>query len=206
MLVTEKLHLNLEQITEQDQVLTLTGMTWKEFESLISEELSYRISYRDGEITIVSPGRKHENIKQLSGDLIIAFCDMAEIDYYHFGSTTLKNPPLVGKEPDNSYAIGANSDLPNIAIEVNHSSGSIQALTIYLELGVKEVWLWNKRDELSLYVLQGDRYTQQDKSSVLPALSADIIEKYVGLMRDGNPRIIKKQFLKELFEGHGDRR
>ncbi len=38
MLVTEKLHLNLNKIANQDQVLILTGTTWEDFEELTSEE------------------------------------------------------------------------------------------------------------------------------------------------------------------------
>ncbi len=199
MLVTEKLHLNPVKLANQDQVLILTGMTWEDFEQLTNEEyLGYRASYKDGEIIIVSPGRNHENTKGLTGDLIIAYCDLAEIDYYHFGSTTLKNIPKSGKEPDNSYAIGTDKDLPDIAIEVNYSSGGIQALAIYLELGVKEVWMWDKNDQLSFYVLEGNQYIQQDRSSILPPLTSEIIEKYVKLMKNDNPRTVKKQFLKEF--------
>ncbi len=199
MLVTEKLHLNPVKLANQDQVLILTGMTWEDFEQLTNEEyLGYRASYKDGEIIIVSPGRNHENTKGLTGDLIIAYCDLAEIDYYHFGSTTLKNIPKSGKEPDNSYAIGTDKDLPDIAIEVNYSSGGIQALAIYLELGVKEVWMWDKNDKLSFYVLEGNQYIQQDRSSILPPLTSEIIEKYVKLMKNDNPRTVKKQFLKEF--------
>ncbi len=199
MLVTEKLHLNPVKLANQDQVLILTGMTWEDFEQLTDEEyLGYRASYKDGEIIIVSPGRNHENTKGLTGDLIIAYCDLAEIDYYHFGSTTLKNIPKSGKEPDNSYAIGTDKDLPDIAIEVNYSSGGIQALAIYLELGVKEVWMWDKNDKLSFYVLEGNQYIQQDRSSILPPLTSEIIEKYVKLMKNDNPRTVKKQFLKEF--------
>ncbi len=199
MLVTEKLHLNPVKLANQDQVLILTGMTWEDFEQLTNEEyLGYRASYKDGEIIIVSPGRNHENTKGLTGDLIIAYCDLAEIDYYHFGSTTLKNIPKSGKEPDNSYAIGTDKDLPDIAIEVNYSSGGIQALAIYLELGVKEVWMWDKNDKLFFYVLEGNQYIQQDRSSILPPLTSEIIEKYVKLMKNDNPRTVKKQFLKEF--------
>ena len=195
MLTIEKLPLK----TGEDQVLILTGMTWKDFEQLTGEEYSgYRVSYKDGEIIIVSPGRNHENTKELAGILIVAFCDLAEIDYYCYGSTTLKNPPLVGKEPDTSYAIGTEKDSPDIAIEVNYSSGGTGSLEIYKDLGVKEVWMWDKHDVLTFYVLKDKQYVQQNKSSILPALRSEIIEKYVKLMKNDNPRVIKKQFLKEF--------
>lgn len=182
-----------------DQIAILTDATWEDFEKLTGEDyLGYLASYRDEEIIIVSPGRNHENTKGLTGDLIIAFCDAVEIDYYHFGSTTLKNTPQVGKEPDDSYAIGTDKDFPDLAIEVNYSSGGIQALAIYLELGVKEVWMWDKNDKLSFYVLEGNQYVKKEQSFVLPSLTSGIIEKYVKLMKSDNPRTAKKQFLTDI--------
>ncbi len=55
-----------DNLTRQDQTLILSGMTWDDFEQLTSEEYSgYRISYFDGEIIIVSPGRNHERIAEI---------------------------------------------------------------------------------------------------------------------------------------------
>lgn len=200
MLTIEKLLLSQIKSTN-DQVLILTGMTWSDFEQLTNEEyLGYRTSYKDGEIIIVSPGRNHENTKGLTGDLIIAFCDAVAIDYYHFGSTTLKNIPEAGKEPDDSYAIGTDKDLPDIAIEVNYSSGNINSLEIYLALGIKEVWLWDKNDKLSFYILESNKYIQKARSSILLSLESATVEKFVKLMKQNNPRVIKQQFIKKIKE------
>ena len=55
-----------DRLTLQDQTLILSGMTWDDFEQLISEKYSgYRISYFDGEIIIVSPGRNHKRIAEI---------------------------------------------------------------------------------------------------------------------------------------------
>lgn len=195
MLATEKIQLGIHQ----DRLEIITGGTWEDFEQLISEEyLGYRVSYIEGEITLVSPGRKHENTKELTGILIVAFCDFTEINYYCHGSTTLKNPPLAGKEPDISYAIAIEKNAPDIAVEVNYSSGSIRSLEIYKNLGTKEVWMWDKSDKLTFYILEDGQYTEYKQSLILPSLRAEIIEKYVKLMRNDNPRTVKKQFLKEF--------
>ena len=64
-----------DRITQQDQVLILSGMTWDDFEQLTTEEYSgYRISYFDGEIIIVSPGRNHERIAENINYLIMVYC------------------------------------------------------------------------------------------------------------------------------------
>ena len=106
-----------DRLTQQDQILILFGTTWDDFEQLTSEEYSgYRISYFDGEIIIVSPGRNHERIAEIINYLIVAYCRQYNILYYPFRSTTLKNAPLAGKEPDVSFAFGTDKDIPDLAV------------------------------------------------------------------------------------------
>lgn len=63
MLIGDKFPLNPTKLAQEDQALILSGMIWSDFEQLINEEyLGYRVSYKHGEITIVSPGRNHERI------------------------------------------------------------------------------------------------------------------------------------------------
>ena len=58
------------------------------------------------------------------------------------GLTTIKNLPLAGKEPDRSFAFEIDKSIPDLAIEVTYTSGSIADLEKYQSLGVKEVWFW----------------------------------------------------------------
>ena len=65
----------------------------------------------------MSPGRSHEKIKENIANLIVAYCDAKEIDYYNIGSTALEKSN-VGKEPEVSYAIATDKEFPDLAIEV----------------------------------------------------------------------------------------
>lgn len=75
------------------------------------------------------------------------------------GSLTLKCQALaVGIDPDNCYYIQnepkvrsqsqidlKNDPLPDLAIEVDITSNSVNKLEIYAALGVPELWLYNGR-------------------------------------------------------------
>ena len=152
-----------------------------------------------GVLEIVSPGKKHEFIKELTGILIVAYCDAKDIDYYPLGSTTLKNDSRkIAKEPDISYAIGEDKNIPDIAVEVNYSSGGVDDLTRYLALSIPEVWIWEKDETLDFYLLENNQYSKREQSSVLLGLPSQLISRFVGLMAETSPRLAKKEFLKAV--------
>ena len=158
-----------------------------------------KISYFNRVLKIMLPGKNHELVKELIGNLIVAFCDEKEIDYIPFGSTTLRNRnKQVGKEPDISYAIEENKEIPDIAVEVNYSSGGIDDLAIYLAIGVKEVWIWDKDNNLYFYVLENNQYIKVQESVVLKPLKSETVQKYVNIMIEKSPRIGKKEFIEYI--------
>ena len=198
MLVSEKLRLNQTKLAKEDQVLILTGMTWSDFEQLTDEEyLGYRASYKDGEITIVSPGRNHERIGRTISILVVAYCRKYNKRYFPFGSTTLKNPPLAGKEPDTAFALDSDKDIPDVAVEVIFSSGSIADLEKYKILGVKEVWLW-KQGELTFYWLCNDDYQIISESKCLKNLNSSKFIHFVNRGLTEDILSIEKDFLKQF--------
>ena len=59
------LPINSEKLAQQDQTLSLSGMTWEDYEQITQERSNYRVSYFDGVITIVSPSKSHEVIERV---------------------------------------------------------------------------------------------------------------------------------------------
>lgn len=200
-LVNEPVKENLElqeRILEQDQILSLSGMTWQDFEYFTSEEYSgYRISYQDGEIIIVSPGRNHERIVQVINRLIVAYCEQFSILDFPFGSTTLKSSPSVGKEPDVSFAFEIDKDVPDLAVEVIFSSGGITDLEKYRILGVKEIWLW-KNNEITFYLLENNSYRIIINSYFLSKISSSDLVTFVNRGLIESPQTIKADFIKQF--------
>ncbi|MGB5768524.1 MAG: Uma2 family endonuclease, partial [Crocosphaera sp.] len=158
MLINTQLPLNIDQLQKQDQTLSFAGMTWTDYEKFNAEEyLGYRVSYFNGVITLVSPSLNHERIAQTLTILVCAYCRKFNLPYFPMGSTRLSHKPLAGKEPDVSFAFNTDKDIPDLAIEVIFSSGSIDDLNKYHALGVKEVWFW-KNQKITFYQLQTQGY------------------------------------------------
>ena len=52
--------------------------------------------------------------------------------------------------------------------------GGIDKLEIYRWLGIAEVWFWID-EEITLYVLRGDRYERVERSAWLPGLDVALL-------------------------------
>jgi Uma2 family endonuclease len=182
----------------QDQILSLSGMSWSDYEKLTSQDyLGYRISYLNGVITIVSPSRSHERIAEILNGLIKTYCRKYNRVYFPMGSTTLKNPPLAGKEPDHSFAFDTDKSIPDLAVEVTYSSGGVADLEKYRYLKVKEVWFW-KNNEITFYHLVNSEYQEIENSVCLPKLSADFLVTFVNRGLTETPLTIEDDFYQQL--------
>ncbi len=198
MLINKKLPLNIEYLEKQDQTLSLSGMTWTDYEKFNSEEdLGYRVSYFNGVITLVSPSKNHERIAQTIAILICAYCRKFNLLYFPMGSTRLENKPLAGKEPDVSFSFNTDKDIPDLVIEVIFSSGSIDDLNKYQAIGVKEVWFW-KNKKLTFYELQSEGYTEITNSKLLSNLTSEVLEKFVNQGLTKSPLIIEAEFIEQI--------
>ena len=75
MLISSNLPLERNKFAQNDQILTITGADWLDYQNFTSQEYSgYRVSYFNGEITVVFLGRNHERIATVINRLIIAYC------------------------------------------------------------------------------------------------------------------------------------
>ncbi|MEA5573183.1 Uma2 family endonuclease [Calothrix sp. UHCC 0171] len=172
---------------------TSSGVSWQAYETLLvklADNSHYRITYLDGVLEIVSPSKKYETIKSRLAILIALYLIRKRIKNLPMGSTTFKNSfHKVGVEPDECYCIGEEKDIPDLAVEVNITSGSISKLETYRRLGVAEIWFW-ERNELKLYHLRNNSqqeqaivfpetygYEQIAKSEVLPQLDISLLIK-----------------------------
>ena len=185
-------------LSREDQIYIATDISWEQYEQVtqnLQEKSGYRISYAQGTLTIMSPGRNHEKIKEHISGLLEAYLQEVEIDYYPLGSTTLKiKQKQVGKEPDSCYCLETEKDFPDLAIEVVFSSGGVNSLEIYKNLQVKEVWFW-QQNKLQIYSLDGNKYMEVRSSRVLPDLDIKLLTKYIS---QSNIRLAIKEFREAL--------
>ncbi|MEM8721548.1 MAG: Uma2 family endonuclease [Cyanobacteria bacterium P01_G01_bin.39] len=197
----------LQPDLEKDITITISQASWSQYVSLLNtlEDVSWcKISYADEILKLMCPGLKHENTNRSIDTLIVAYCDEKEMDYILLGSTTAKKQEIEkGKEPDSGYLFTKLEDdreIPDLAVEVNFSSGSPKDLSIYKSLNVKEVWIWQKRNTLGFYVLTNGEYKATNRSFFLKNITTEIISKYTALIESNKrkTRLYKKEFIAEI--------
>lgn len=183
-------------LDDPEERRVLSQVTWSEYEALLQalgEASPYQVHYLDGVLEVLAPSRKHESGKTRIGTLLEIYFLEADIEYFPMGSTTLRQAELqAGGEPDESYCIGQDGEVPDLAIEVVVTSGSINRLELYRRLGVREVWFWqgekaelSLRDRLSIYCYREDDsalpetsgYEQVDRSEALPQLDIELLTR-----------------------------
>ncbi|MGK7961241.1 Uma2 family endonuclease [Crocosphaera sp.] len=198
MLINTQFPLTINQLQKQDQTLSLAGMTWTDYEKFSAEEyLGYRVSYFNGVITLVSSSLNHERIAQTLTILVCAYCRKFNLPYFPWGSTRLSHKPLAGKEPDVSFAFNTDKDVPDLAIEVIFSSGSIDDLNKYHLIGVQEVWFW-KNQKITFYQRQPQGYVEITHSQLLSSLTSELLEHFTNQGLTKSPLIIEADFLEQI--------
>lgn len=166
-----------------DQRLVYGGITWQQFKLIqagFGESPGVRLSYYNGAIEILMPGREHEVFSRLIGFLIGLFCLENNIEFEPTGSMTQEREGEVSVQADESYCFGASKPIPDLALEVVFTSGNLNKLQRYQALGVLEVWFWT--DGLfSLYHLRDDRYEKISRSEIpeLATLDIDLLTRCV---------------------------
>jgi len=174
-----------------EQITYLKVVQWKTYQALLydlAEDSSKKLAYDRGFLEIMTPLPEHEAYKVFLGRLVWTTTEVLGLEVASFGSTTLSRENLQrGIEPDECFYIqnealvrGKTSfdftvdPVPDLAIEVDITSSSLNRLGIYAALEVAEVWRFNG-EILLIYCLKDGAYEVQERSQVLPILSKDII-------------------------------
>jgi Uma2 family endonuclease len=196
-------------IQSPDRVI-LPNISWQSYQSLLKDfegEPAIRLTYNQGTLEIRMPLDPHETYKKLLGRLIEAATEELDLEIRSLGSRTCDREDLArGLEPDQCYYIQNEArvrgveqiDLnqfppPDLAVEIDITSSSINRLSIYAALGVPEIWLYNGQT-LSILSLQSGEYISQDKSIALPLLKAEDILRFLALRNTIGENSLIKQF------------
>ena len=168
---------NLEQ-----RLLLPRNYSWQEFvvlENLLASSGSFRITYLDGWIELMTVGEPHELIKSLLGMFLEAYFIEMGIEFIPVGNATRRGEEKgTSFEPDESYYLGEKKDNPDLAIEVILTSGNIEKLEKYRRFKIPEVWLW-ENNQLDVYALISSEYHLVSHSQLLPDLDLDLLVRCV---------------------------
>ncbi len=141
-----------------------------------------RITYSDGMIEFMSPGRQHERVGNLLGRMVEAITEELDIPLVALSQVTLRRDDIEkGLEGDRSFYLANAARLdqsdhldlhttppPDLIIEVEITASILKRLSIYAQLGVPEIWRHDGRT-LRVCLLQPDgNYAESPQSRCLP--------------------------------------
>lgn len=178
-----------------NQRLILQGVSWDFYEQLLNEFKSsnaLHFAYDSGTLEVEVPLYKHEHPTEVLRDLVTNICIEKEIDLINAGKTTFrKKAKAKGVEPDSCFYIQnvlkirgledldlSKNPPPDLVIEVDITSPSLDKLPIYASLGVLEVWLY-KSKKVEFLKLVGGNYQKVRNSIALPMLSSDVANDFL---------------------------
>lgn len=185
----------LIQSTPAEQRTVLHNVSWETFEALLKdtgEDRGSRFAYDCGILEIMTPLFEHENPKIQFDRLIFALVEELDLEIKSAGSTTLKLPLAKrGIEPDNCYYIQNEFRVrgkeklnletdppPDLAIEIDITSSSVNKFNIYSALGIAELWRYDGQD-LKFYHLVEGQYIEHEFSLAFPIVSVNDISRFI---------------------------
>lgn len=160
----------------------LSNVSWDAFAGLRNqlEHRRLRMTYDRGLLEIASPSLRRERVAHLLGRLIDAWTEERGLEVQGCRTTTLERNDLERSlEPDNCYylehelQVRGRDELdlaidppPDLAVEVDASTSTLDRLPVYEAIGVPEVWRW-RQERIEVYRLTGDGYQPSDASQTL---------------------------------------
>lgn len=203
-----------EQVRAEARVV-LKGVSWATFKALmadIGEDRACRIAYDQGILEIMVPYEQHEEPKILIAEFVTATSDELEIEIRQLGSLTLEREDLTrAVEPDTCFYIqnealvrGKEIKLPDVpppdlVVESDYTSSSLNKFNIYASLGVPELWRYCKQS-LQVYQLVEGNYELSETSFAFPFLPIAEIPGFIEQSKVVGQRTAVRLFRKRIRE------
>lgn len=188
--------------------VVLYKISWQQFENLLAnlgESRSARVAYDRGALEIMTPLPEHEYYKDTIGDAVKDIAEVLEEDYESLGSTTWKREiEKAGVEPDNCFYFQNEAKIrgklqfdlnqdppPDLVLEIDITSKSLDRFPIYARLGVPEIWCYDS-GELKIYQLDGENYLEVETSSIFPTLPIRELPSLIETHRSAGRRSLRQ--------------
>jgi Uma2 family endonuclease len=181
----------VETAIEVEHKVILRNISWslyQELQAAKGDTSNPRFAYDRGILEITMPSPEHEIASYALARIFENIAEELDIDYANLGSTTFDRKDLEkALEPDACFYV-EQADLmrdkkrmdpltdppPELVIEVDVSSSSLNKLPIYAGLGVREIWRW-RHSGVVILLLEDDGYHEQDSSAILPGVTTELL-------------------------------
>ena len=175
--------------------LILRGVSWTTYESLLADfqnSNAVHFAYDRGVLEIMAPSVKHEEPNRALSLFVDLVTGELDIEVRRLGSTTFTRKDLSkGFEPDSCFYIQSVNRIrdkeeidltadppPDLVIEIDITSPSLNKFPIYAAVGVPEVWRY-KGGRVQIFQREGEQYKEVEQSIVLPPLTSTVLTQFL---------------------------
>ena len=190
--------------------LVLDGVSWATYGRLVTEleRGGIRLAYDQGRLEIMSPSFLHEIRKRQLGRMIEILAEELDLEIVGGGSTTFRREDAKrGLEPDECYwlasalAISQQTEIdlatdppPDLAIEVDLTSNSLNKQPIYASLRIPEVWRYDGRKLDVLRLAADGVYAAAERSLSFPQIPVSSLLRFLELRQS----VAERQWTREF--------
>jgi Uma2 family endonuclease len=171
------------------------GVSWDTYLQLLEEfgdSGSIRLTFNHGALEIMSPKRLHEQVTRLIDMVVTLLAFELGVNVDNCGAMTLRvESAQRGGEPDSCFYIANEATVrgveeidlqvhppPDVVLEVDITSPSLDKFGLYLAARVPEVWRYDGT-HMSFHVLTAEGYETAANSLCFPHLTAAMLERYL---------------------------
>ncbi len=175
-------------LNSTEQKVIIEPVSWQTYERLLADlddRSAPRLTYDCGVLEIMSPTARHEELNRNLALIVTIVAAALGLDVRNLGSTTFRREDINrGFEPDSCFYIEheaavrgkAKIDLshdppPDLVIEIDITSGSLDKFPIYGHVGVPEIWRYDSH-HLTIFHLVDDEYQARESSRAFPEIKA----------------------------------
>ncbi|WP_045055422.1 Uma2 family endonuclease [Aliterella atlantica] len=196
-----------------ERLVVLEGVSWQTFKALLADIGGSRVSrvaYDRGVLEIRMPLTEHEESKRLIESFIEVIVDELEIEARSLGALLLKREDLTRAiEPDSCFYIQNESRVrgkkiqlpddppPDLAIEADYTSSSLDKFNIYASIGVPELWRY-RQQTLEVYQLVGENYERSQTSIAFPFLPIAEVPTFIEQSKTTGQRAAVRLFRQRI--------
>ena len=204
-----------EQQIVVERLVVLEGVSWQTFKALlkdIGDSRASRIAYDRGTLEIRMPLQQHEQPKIMLCSFVDSLADELEIEVMQLGALLLEREDLSrAVEPDSCFYIQNEAIVrskiiqlpedppPDLVIESDYTSSSLNKFSIYAAIGVPELWRY-RQQTLEVYYLVSDKYELSTTSIAFPFLPIAEVPNFVEQAKTIGQRAAVRLFRKRIQE------
>jgi Uma2 family endonuclease len=192
------------------------GVSWDTYLQLLEElgdDSGVRLTFNRGVLEIMSPKRLHEQITRLIDMVVTLLAFELGLNVDNCGAMTLRVASAErGGEPDSCFYIANEATVrgvdeidlqvhppPDIVLEVDITSPSLDKFGLYLAARVPEVWRFDGT-RMSFHTLAQERYENATHSLCFPHLTPAMLEHYLTTGRELGSTAMLRAVKSEMTE------